>query len=286
MLDDDDGTPDMDIHPLEWTRDIHKYGVNAVVLCRKSGWTQDTSSDYMRLNTDGSIAQSDKKNNRMFVRVHMEDKEKFILRVTKDMTVRDIFPLIVKKRQSSDMPPEQYNFFYLSKEIGSDPLDQRLLVKDLGNDNLRLVHKVPGSFAGVSSQLPSTPSATSPSHFMFTKETAFAYSEYRVVKTNSRGRKQKRILGLDATRIWNKQIGLNVRHPYRLITSVHSCEVLSDPGSFVIVFDETPSQQLGLGLGTTGGKVLVRREYRTETQVETAEIVAKLQFLMKNQPKS
>eukprot|EP00456_Euglypha_rotunda_P011723 TRINITY_DN13145_c0_g1_i5.p1 TRINITY_DN13145_c0_g1~~TRINITY_DN13145_c0_g1_i5.p1 ORF type:complete len:240 (+),score=21.33 TRINITY_DN13145_c0_g1_i5:50-721(+) len=223
----------------------------------------------------------------MFVRVHMEDKEKFILRVTKDMTLRDVFPLIVKKRQSSDMPPEQYNFFYLSKEIGSDALDQGLLVKDLENDNLRLVHKVPGSFSGVPSTPLSSTSVTTPSHFMFSKETAFAYSEYRVIKTNARGRKQKRVLGLDATRIWNKQGGLNVRHPYRLITSVHSCEVLSDPLSFAIVFDETPaSSQSSLGLGTSGGKVLVRREYRTETQVESAEIVAKIQFLMKNQPKS
>jgi len=86
-------------------------------------------------------------------------------------------------------------------------------------------------------------------------------------------------MGIDGTRIWNKEGKLNVRHPFRLITTVHSCEVLPDPFCFSIVFEEEP--KMGLGKNE-----LVKREYRTDTQVDCAEIVAKIQFLMKHQPKS
>jgi len=177
-----------------------------------------------------------------------------------------------------------YNFFYVGKEqVGEEALDPRMFVRDLESDNLRLVHKVPGSQPHGLTSFPSVASiALTPAQFTFTKETAFQYNEYRVIKTNARGKKQKRLMGVDGTRIYNKQGGLNVRVPHRLISSVHSVEVLSDPMCFAIVFDDS-------GGGSFTGVLPTkeeRREYRTETQVDCAEIVAKIQFLMKNPPKS
>jgi len=217
------------------------------------------------------------------------------LKTTKELTLRDLFPLVAKKKQvsPSELPPEMYNLVYFSSPQ-MEPLDLSSKVAKLTMDHLLLLRKVKSS--GISSAIAAEAKDrdNNPQHtFMFTKETAMAYSEYKVIKTNTRGKKQKRILGIDATNIYNmheksttksKIIGRRssfekagaaggVAHPFRPISTVVQCEVMQeDPQSFKIVFRDPATNSL---------KML---QYQTETKMECAEIVAKIEYLRQNQP--
>ena len=113
-----------------------------------------------------------------------------------------------------------------------------------------------------------------PDHFLWTVDTASAYSEYRVVKTNQRGKRQHRMFGIDRHKVYNKhvssaghrrRISFEVTRAYRWIRSIHS--ITAHSTTFTIQYHEK------------GGK-LTQRQYETETRMECAEIVAKIRFLM------
>ena len=174
-------------------------------------------------------------------------------------------------------------------------LDMRLPVHQLEQDELRLLNKLDtprrmlpsasinnhsataGTSASSSSASPSSSSFSSlphPDHFLWTVDTASAYSEYRVVKTNQRGKRQQRMFGIDRHKVYNKhvasaghrrRISFEVTRAYRWIRSIHS--ITAHSTSFTISYHEK------------GGK-LTQRQYETETRMECAEIVAKIRFLM------
>jgi hypothetical protein len=171
--------------PLENSRDIRQYGVAAVAMVKKG---QGAKSELMMLNMEGDGPAQDEKSARFFVRVHTEDKLSYVLKTTRETPLRDLISLLAKKKQVDldDLRPELYNFVYL-KTLEMDGLDLKLKVGELESDNLMLLRKVRS--VGISPSLLQAAPAGPAHQFMFTKETAMAYTEYSVIKTNTKGKK-------------------------------------------------------------------------------------------------
>jgi hypothetical protein len=128
-----------------------------------------------------------------------------------------------------------------------------------------------------------------------TVEFACAYSEYTVVKTNSRGRKQKRVLGIDESTIYNKpprgtvasaitaalpvfntpsfmrraSVESGVQRASRPMASVASVDLI---GNKEMCFNITFHDHIT--------KKTTTREYMTETITECLEIVTKINILI------
>ena len=180
-------------------------------------------------------------------------------------------------RQAIQQSRQQWSAYLAAPEI-----DMHTPVSQLTTDDLRLINKLdtprrallPPSVSSFSSSASGLPH---PDHFIFTVDSASAYSEYRVVKTNQRGKRQHRMFGIDRHKVYNKlvskpsghrrRISFEVTRAYRPISSIHAITADDKPQHFTIVFEEK------------GGK-LTSRTYQTETMVECAEIVAKVRFLM------
>jgi len=164
-------------------------------------------------------------------------------------------------------------------------LEMRQTVADIGRDEVRLQYKLPDLSTPKVVIVPSSEAAVSPDQFSFNKETACKYKEYTVVKTNAQGKRQKRLIGIDQFSIQNKIVeaessgkpglggklrGLvtrNVAVASRPISAVSSATVLkNNPESFTLTFKEKNQ--------------LISREFKAESRMECAEIVARIQFLM------
>ncbi len=151
--------------------------------------------------------------------------------------------------------------------------------------------------------VPSSPSLCSTSGQLLNlfvtvlQEMANMYTEHKVIKTNQRGKKQERLMGIDGTKIYNnkfgsggedvgvvcarmrcpradelcglvcvRETGTKVHRPFRLLSEVVSIEIMQqDPRCFRVTFRDK-----------TGIEV---REYQAETKTDCAQIVAKIQFL-------
>jgi len=296
MVDDEDGTPDEDMPPLDKARDIGKFGVDAVALCANPGFTAPPVRSGQHISSITSLNSPSHGGHRMsleynfglskklFLKVHLEDnKESHVLQTQPSMTLAEVLSLLSKKKRlPEEMKPEKYKFLYMDRE---DVLEMKSTLSEVKADELRLMRKIPR--AQQPSFLPDSEesSTPAPSQFIFTKETACAYSEYKVVKTNQRGRKQTRVLGIDQHSIYNKSVPtvknsktskisfhsmadkFSVQKKSRPMNTVVSCEVAGGrPQCFRILFTE--------------GKKIVAREYETETKMECGEIVAKIQFLI------
>jgi len=211
---------------------------------------------------------------KFFLKVHMPNHESHVVPVTKSMVLEDLLPMISKKKKIKMLAPNQYKFLYMEEpDESSGTLEMKTGLGDLKADEVRLVNKFAGNELN-QPQFVLLPSSgdPDPSQFVFTQETACTYSEYKVVKTNERGRKQKRIMGIDKNTIYNKknQSGesiFNVHKDQRLISTCSSCSVIKNkPRTFQIAYREKNQ--------------IISREYEAETKMECAEIVAKINFLM------
>jgi hypothetical protein len=87
------------------------------------------------------------------------------------------------------MVARDFNFYPLE---GKDALDMKQKVADLKHEELRLVRKTGNTAMMNTSSTESTEIV--PSTFLFTRETAGTYCEYKVIKTNDRGKRQERII--------------------------------------------------------------------------------------------
>jgi len=282
MVDDDDGSPDMDIPPLERTRDIHQINVNAVALCERPEPVPNT-----RVNAAPSMSASASaastadtrkkrgisqeilmKTGKIYLKVHMPKHVSHIIPVTNDMTLQDILPLIAKKRSSEkeEILPQHYKFVHnVSDKV---EIDMKLKIQDLNTEELTLLPRV--SLDDDLKTIPETEILSSVSSRPLSREEAVLYQEFKVVKTNQRGKKQERIMGIDQEKIYNKNpLGSNqddVHRPYRLISEVASVEVLVDqPRCFRLTFKDKSGTEV--------------RDYEADSRVVAQQIVSKIKFL-------
>eukprot|EP00753_Platysulcus_tardus_P017547 PLAT6433.3.p1 GENE.PLAT6433.3~~PLAT6433.3.p1 ORF type:complete len:775 (+),score=367.91 PLAT6433.3:81-2327(+) len=103
--------------------------------------------------------------------------------------------------------------------------------------------------------------------FIFNEISAGMYKEWLVVKTNKWGKKQRRIMGIDLTKIYNKREGgRSVKKGERSVADVVRIDFMRDePRGFSVTFRE--------------GSEEVTIEYLAASSHEAAEIVAKVRYL-------
>jgi hypothetical protein len=339
VLDDDDGTPDEDLPPLDRLRDFAQYGIDAVAICESltspSSLCETLTSTAGSVSFSGPMAKLSRTqsatalktasfNSRIQLKVHVDDSrggtDIHVLSLNSDLSLSEVVTLIAKKKMTQ-MQPEHYKFVYWSSvdelsdysDTGSSRLtvyneqhdkaaeeqsyttsvmvpdntdeeqeiDMRMMVSDLLSDELRMINRLePPRRAPILVGTTTAAVDPVPEHFIFSLESASTYSEYRVIKTNERGKRQLRVLGIDAVKIYNKHVTKNghrrrimeVMRAYRTIKCVSS--VIIHPENalcFTIYFREK-------------GKI-ISREYEAETKMECAEIVAKIRFLANHQLK-
>jgi hypothetical protein len=283
----------MDLEPLERTRDIQTFNITAVALVRvgqtskdsedsdeappQSMHGRDVSIDYNRLRSDDD--------GRTLMRVHMGDtdsKEAVVLRIARTATLEELLLQVWKKKPNLNQQIHQWTFVHMDPKRGSLELSSR--VQDVGRDEVRLQKKLPDLSKPKVVILPSEGLA-SPDEFVFDRETACRYTEFVVIKTNAQGKKQRRVMGIDQHMISNKKcvdeerehkkfgskliakMRTGVAVAARPIASISSATMLKNhPDCFAITYKEKNQ--------------LISREYRTETSHQSAEIVARIRYLM------
>ncbi|KAL0206605.1 hypothetical protein P9112_001912 [Eukaryota sp. TZLM1-RC] len=110
-----------------------------------------------------------------------------------------------------------------------------------------------------------------------TDDTCFDYVEYDVIKTNSAGSKQVRILGLDSTRIHNilPKAQVVIKYLWKRRKPVTPFRLISD------LVDVTLKGKRSFLLKFKSPRGLVAVEYEARSQKDALEITNKLNFLMK-----
>lgn len=282
MVDDeDDGTPDTDCPPLERRSMFQTFGVNFVALVEREIQQMDLPkvadpsdrrargfSVAMHMNLRLKAAPD----GRIFLKIYMPDSVSHIVPVTADTAVDAVLPLLAKKHSSQEakelITPEVFKFVY---HDGQAAVELNTLVGDLMSDELELVRRVRKA-----DEMNRVPDTVDPIQVVFTHALAHQYTEFIVVKTNQRGKQQKRVLGIDGNQIYNRnpnslnlmgqRIAIDVYRASRLISEVLSCEMKFDKRSFRIRFRDEEA-----------------RDYEAETRVDCAQIVAKINFLLQEQ---
>lgn len=286
LEDEDTGLPDMEGPPLDRSTDIRLLGANSFAMLagdevgdkvralRASRGSAPRLPKSRSLSLEMNKPGMMKNENKCFVRIHCGE-ETHVLNGPPTMTLGELLPMIRRKRMMDEvLVSHKFQFFYINDETHEVNMDTKL--NEAESDDFRLVSKMPTlnfpATIGEKAQ-PVVGFHLSEVHEdherPFNKDTASAYSEYIVIKTNSRGRKQKRVLGVDGTTIYNKANKATVSRASRSIASVASCQMIPNKDmSFSICFTEGDKRKL------------VVREYQTETYAECRQIVSKINFLV------
>ena len=131
--------------------------------------------------------------------------------------------------------------------------------------------------AGAAGGVPVTPSSTQGGGgFSHNILTASEFKEWEVVKINTRGRRQVRLMGIDLERITNRKVekrrllSHQTVNAERLVTSIHRVLVKNDKPqvAFAITFVEGSPDSL------------ITLNYEARSAYERAEIMAKLEYIM------
>lgn len=189
------GYPDLDLPPLESGKDIREFGMTEFALIPKAGG--ETNNNMARTSIEAAPCRS--------IKIHLSDHESYTLPLPLHHDVHDLFVSLMKKKNNPNAKAELYQFEYLDA-AGNEGIDMKCKIAELRSDELNLVHK---SSLHSSSHHPFTLSPTSPplplpEHFQFNLETAGSYAEYKVIKTNQRGRRQARVFAVDRYKLYNK----------------------------------------------------------------------------------
>jgi len=273
-----DNDDDDDDFPLDKKSEIAKCGVRNAALARAAGIessqivisTESRPSLFPELPPAGGKGSDSA--DVAYIRILM-DSHSFTVQVPKDSTMERLL-FVVAKKQKQNMAWEQFEFVCDEKMIERD-----IIVSDLKSTTLELRKKVK---SGGIRYIP--PSGSELGIVIFPdKETAAEYKEFEVFKFKSR-LKQRRIMGIDVTRIYNKPPNDNfdfsikelpslgtVKRKYREMTDVVKAEPLPDKGpkTFHIVFRDLETN------------AIVPYVYEAMSERDCAEIVAKIEYLRK-----
>ena len=226
-----------------------------------------------------------------YLKIYFNNESTIIkLNQPKTMNLDDVMQqLKTKNHIDYNISSKLYNWFYYYDNFNTlllndnDALSPLTLVHTLLTDSLILKRKVPKANTNTLSD--KINSSIQISDYVFSKLDFQQLAYYNVIKTNVRGRKQRRKLGIDYRAIYNhadqrKGIMSRLSHgPYiveRPINTVLSCEQIFNDNSnktkkFIIKFKDINDSNL-----------IITREYEAETYTECTEIVAKIIFLIKN----
>ncbi len=225
---------------------------------------------------------------KLFVKVFTAAHESVILNPSRDAPLPDLLILVCKKK-GLQLAVEDCKFTYLDTIKFPGEIKWDSTVADLKTDEIRLIvnsesgSASAASVASLSSSLVHSSPINLDTEFQFTLDTAGAYSEYKVIKTNERGKRQTRIFGIDRHKIYNKQLRTDSSSAKSALKSAFSFAVQTADRSITSITSITMGEGYRANHFTISyrdkGKVF-SREYETETTMECAEIVAKIRFLI------
>lgn len=239
--------------------------------------------------------------------IQFNDK-KIHIGVEPNLLLVDVLKVLEKKLDLGYMNPSEYEFKIeleledtIEKEECIVGMDMQIC--DLRTDDLKLYKKVyadtPAEVQTVKKEIPMSREGNEvrfdPSRTFLSRAQACLYKEYEVIKVNKKGRKQKRILGIDQQRLYNmtveqakqlvkgkalkdteKQIFKKklvsmfkaiTQHPEILVSNIKSVEQDSKMlNCFIIEYFEN--------------NIKKRKIYETEKSSISAEIVAKITMIM------
>mmetsp|Transcript_13289 Transcript_13289/g.24932 ORF Transcript_13289/g.24932 Transcript_13289/m.24932 type:complete len:513 (-) Transcript_13289:5035-6573(-) len=303
MVEDDSHLPETDF-TVDRSMKLKNLLVDALAFCEKEDYEpSEHPRQTQMLETVSEIS------NGVALRV-LFNASWSVLSLEKDFTLREVLGLIEKKFPDLGyLKPENYQFrinVQLDDEIQQVEecvLDMNLPVSALGTNEVKLSRRPyidePTQPVAESrrreARLPSEDEVKfDPQRFHMTKAQACAYKEFEVIKVNRRGKRQRRVLGIDQLRIYNmtkdqakqlikqkssptsRQVMLKklqglfysiTHHPEIPIPNVVSVKQdESKPQCFILEYREGHSNKHKL--------------YETDSSANSAEIVAKISKLI------
>ncbi|KNC51296.1 uncharacterized protein AMSG_12066 [Thecamonas trahens ATCC 50062] len=278
LTDDDAGTPDTDLPPLERTQMLRNIGCTdfALVVNPKAPAARLASGGGTSKRRSVVFAAADQvKDGEICLRIELPDKTTSAVIVPEELTVGQFITTVCRKRSLGS------DFVDAYIPGISVALNKGLVLRDLGATEISLEASTPTSLAAARRNSVAAAASTDTGDFnhMFNQFTAIIYKEYEVTKINKAGKRQPRVLGIDDKRITNKipesekKSGLmsrfakkNPKRPFRNvdeIINIEHSEHLADGKAFSIYFrgDE-------------------HTDYEAISRSQASEIVAKITYLM------
>jgi len=327
--DPDDGTPDEDMPALDRNKDIREF--ERIVVLVPNPEFEESTPRALKRHDDSDDDQGKSPRKSPFAEYRKVEKKRFrnsmdvpgkkLVKIRTDedykgneqtfvfnvpnsaMKMKDLLKIVTKKIKSNmsdyevmdDMLPKDFRFEYVTGET----IDMDAIIATVKSDEFKLVRKIP---------LPKAPKAMSFNPDLLqarqannntrtmSRQLAFAYSQYEVIKTNSRGRPQRRIIGIDEHYIYNKIVQKSAPNQYprvsvdahskrsynprgkvknakRPITNVKRCMIIArKPQAFEITYEDKEKNEQTI-------------RFKAETKMECREIVDKINFLIQHHSK-
>ena len=313
LMDDAPGIADFDMPSLDRKRQINKFGVKEFCLCLERVPDPSTWNPRQQSRTDTAlearnILQAKGKN---FVRI-LAGEQKYTVSIdSNDKRLADLIPKLRAKRAKlplyfesiefvlNDQDRKRLNFskcnLELSCELSRLPNIGTLMLKkkrfaDMGSDEVdseKSERRRHSYFEPRLARKDTTVDNLGSKSYIFNTVTAAEYKSWVVTKKNKWGMWQKRVLGVSLTQITNNKVEKNtgtddrskdVKRSHRNISDVKKVYLNSGDGSrssqrgvFSIVYDNTSA--------TDAETVMT---YETTKPEDAAEIVAKIEYIIKN----
>jgi hypothetical protein len=214
--------------------------------------------------------------------VHFPQGDQIRLAIDEFTTLRDILPVIAKQKKLRLYTDEFVFYIYSPEEqarlkLMSPVVDPTVTIISLGTREFQLQKRVYADSVKVAK-----PSSNQPRHHhrhtprmqegqMFASVSS-VYQEWNVVKRNTYGFRQERILGIDGSGVYNLRRDTGGAHDAaghrRDISSIRSIEPVEyDRNALKIAWEEESRE-------------VVEIEYMCESEKDCAEIIAKISFLI------
>lgn len=302
MVDDDTNLPEYDFL-IDRKKRINDLGVDSLAFCVFRKYSLDTKPkeiDDYPIERSGSGIQ---------LKIDFEGN---LVRILADpqTTLKDILRLVQEKNTSVGyLNPDDYQFkieVSLEEVLQQEEciVDMNLQIKNLSTNDLKLsrrkfvdspIIEIPKPLSRRNTPLVKEEAKFDPDRHKITKAQACAYQEFIVIKTNKRGKRQNRVLGVDQLRLYNmtpfqakqnqnikqKAVGKGqmrkklegifkrvTHHPEIPIANIHKIE--QDANNLSCFYIEY-----------TEGNNRKNKLYETENSIIAAEVMAKISQLMK-----
>jgi hypothetical protein len=301
MVEDDSHLPETDF-TVDRSMKLRNLQVEALAFCDKP----DFEAPHPQSQVLEAVSEI---SNGVALRVMMET-DWTVLSLDKDFTLREVLSCIERKFPDRGyLKPENYQFRVSVKlddevqQVEECVLDMDLLVSALGTNEVKLTRRPyidePSQPIAESrrreTRLPSDDEVKfDPQRFHMTKAQACAYKEYEVIKVNRRGKRQRRVVGIDQLRIYNmtkdqaKQLIKQKSSPTSrqvmlkklqgLFYSITHHPEIPIPNVLSVIQDQARPQCFVLEYRE--GNSVKHKLYETDSSAVGAEIVAKISKLI------
>lgn len=297
FIDEENCFPDTDI-TIDRNRTVKDLDAEKLAFCAISGF--DIGKHTQALNKHTMVDGIS-----LFI---FFNEKKVHIGVQPDTTLTGVLAIIENNLNFGYMNPSEYEFridLELEDSIETEEciVDMNVLVSDLRTNELKLYKKVyadmPVEVQTVKKEIPMSREdgevRFDPSRTFLSRAQACLYKEYEVIKTNKKGKKQKRILGIDQQRLYNmteqqakqpvkgKALQENDKKVFRKKLVSMFKAVTQHPEimiSSILNIQQDPKLLNCFNIEYVEAGVKKRKVYETEKSSICAEIVAKITIIL------